>query len=724
MVGLTFETRHAVQVERSRPRFMTGINIASLINLLGYTGGIALYSMLLFMVLKHPTQSTVAGELSHPTFYSGWASSGLLLSTAVLGLLWNTGALAIYGLKGIGYLNSYPIVSAISFTALGFLPAVVVHSVLRSRKTGNQQVSKLIAIAAYFLSGIAGAFQFYEAIGFGSSPSLWALRLLTFGYVALLVVLFISTHRQEGWKKAIWASALAVFAVSALHLSHHSGGNTDTWYSELTGHHASLPLVLAILYEDYRFAFADIFLKRALALFVLVALACTLYLGIASPFLIAHSPGAQFDPRSVAILLGLWIVTALLYPWLSRGVDRFVDAVILQRMDYGRLRGEVAQILINHETLGKILDQVCKVIGPAVSAHQVQWNEISSDEHSRTAITIGEGNVNDKPVDLTEQLLQVKYPRTDVDVLEGGYVSLLEGSGSKGAIVFIPTAEPPYYRLEIGILGGGRRLLSDDIAMLEAVVVMIARRIDALRVTHERCEQDIREQEINKLATEAQLRALRAQVNPHFLFNALTTIGYLVQTAPDRALETLMKLTSLLRSVLRTDNEFVTLDQELQLIAAYLDIERARFEERLRVSIDVPEDIVSVRIPSLLLQPLVENAIKHGITPSRFGGEVCIRARVESSADKEDPLGGILNITVSDSGIGASEIDLARGRRRGLGLSNIEERLRWYAGQDASLRINSTVGTGTVVEVRLPMSTATSKRSVGSLQSVRERRGA
>src|ERR1041384_479527 len=253
---------------------MSGLNIANLINLLGYTVGIALYAMLLFMVLKHPTQSTTTGEPSHTTFYAGWSSSGLLLITAMLGLLWNIGALAIYGLKGIGYVNSYPIVSAISFTALGFLPAVVVHSVLRGRKASNQQLSKLLAIAAYSLSGIAGAFQFYEAIGFGISPSLWALRLLTFGYVALLAVLFISTHRHEGWKKAIWASALAV----------------------------------------------------------VVALAFALYIGGCAPFLITHKPGSQFDPRSVAILLGLWVVTALLYPSLSRGVGRFVDGVILQRM--------------------------------------------------------------------------------------------------------------------------------------------------------------------------------------------------------------------------------------------------------------------------------------------------------------------------------------------------------------------------------------------------------
>jgi sensor histidine kinase YesM len=254
---------------------------------------------------------------------------------------------------------------------------------------------------------------------------------------------------------------------------------------------------------------------------------------------------------------------------------------------------------------------------------------------------------------------------------------------------------------------------------------MVARRIDALRVTHERCAQDLREQEINKLATEAQLRALRAQVNPHFLFNALTTIGYLVQTAPDRAFETLMKLTSLLRGVLRTDTEFVTLEQELQLIASYLDIERVRFEERLRVNIDVPDDLLSVRVPSLLVQPLVENAIKHGITPSRFGGEVSIRARLETPSGDQNGTRDVLDITVSDTGIGASEIELVRGRRRGVGLSNIEERLRCYAGNSASLRISSTLGEGTVVELRLPLAEhLTGQPSLQGLPDIKEKRGA
>ena len=107
----------------------------------------------------------------------------------------------------------------------------------------------------------------------------------------------------------------------------------------------------------------------------------------------------------------------------------------------------------------------------------------------------------------------------------------------------MPTSDRPRFALAIGQLTAGRRLLSDDLATLEAIAVVVARRIDAIRITNERYDRGIREQEIGKLATEAELRALRAQINPHFLFNALTTIGYLIQTAPPRALETLLRLT-------------------------------------------------------------------------------------------------------------------------------------------------------------------------------------
>jgi two-component system LytT family sensor kinase len=672
---------------------MNAINVASLINPLGYTMGIALYAMLLALVLRHPIQAKGPPNSSLTGAYGKLPVNGLMLATAILGMLWNTGALATYGLRGFRLSGTevYPLLSAVSFTALGFLPAVVVQSVLLGRLSQTEtKISRAISVAAYSLSTVAGTLHFYTAITAGASPSLWALRLLTFGYVALLVALFLATRRQEGWKKAAWATALAVFAVSALHLSHHRGGGADAWYTELLGHHASLPLALAILYEDYRFAFADIFLKRALALLALVALTFGLYIGVVAPLM--GGPSAT-DSRVVSVLLSLWIMTAILYPGVQRAAVSFVDRVMLRRADYVKLRADVAQLLTQYETSEETLDAVCQMLGPALSAQQISWVEISQTE-AKGSSTIADSEVHD--------------------------------SSQLGAFLFVPTSEPPYYKFNIGNLSGGRRLLSDDIAMLDSVAMMVARRIDALRVTHERCEQSLREQEINKLATEAQLRALRAQVNPHFLFNALTTIGYLVQTAPDRALETLMKLTSLLRAVLRTEGEFVTLEQELELIVSYLDIERARFEERLRTTIDVPEELLSLRVPSLIVQPLVENAIKHGISPARFGGQVSIRARLEHSSTELSKGDDVLRVIVCDTGLGATEMEWARGRRSGVGLSNIEDRLRSY-GSSAALTINSTPGTGTVVELRIPLDapdTSPVEANGSRLQSIRGRHGA
>ena len=200
-------------------------------------------------------------------------------------------------------------------------------------------------------------------------------------------------------------------------------------------------------------------------------------------------------------------------------------------------------------------------------------------------------------------------------------------------MVIVPATDAPRYAITIAPLTGGRRLLSDDLETLEAIAVVVARRIDAIRMTRERYERQLREQEMTALATEAELRALRAQINPHFLFNALTTIGYLVKAAPDRALDTLMRLTALLRGVLRSEGEYTTLGREIELIESYLEIEHARFEQRLRVRIDVPAHLRRVRVPPLLLQPVVENAVKHGIAPRRLGGEVTVSARFDDASD-------------------------------------------------------------------------------------------
>jgi two-component system, LytTR family, sensor kinase len=358
------------------------------------------------------------------------------------------------------------------------------------------------------------------------------------------------------------------------------------------------------------------------------------------------------------------VATALLYPTLRRVTAWFVDRVVLDRPHYPSLRAEVVRRLQQFDDVPSLLEDLCVALTPALSATGVAWRELpdTGPDDGRTLVMV---------------------------------------SGNRATVV-VPTADGPRFAIEIDSLTGGRRFLSDDVATLETIAVSVARRIDAIRLTRERYQRESREQEIAKLASEAELRALRAQVNPHFLFNALTTIGYLIQTAPPRALQTLMRLTSLLRAVLRSEGQFTTLGRELDLVEAYLDIERERFEQRLRVTIDVPTRLRQIRVPPLLIQPLVENAVKHGIAPTRLGGEVFVRATIDESAGDDRQLA----IVVRDTGAGVSEAALARGREFGVGLRNVERRLAVQYGAAASLTIHSVADTGTSVEIRVPVTAA------------------
>jgi two-component system, LytTR family, sensor kinase len=612
--------------------------MGELLNLVGLSTGVVLYAMLLAMVVRASRRVPGGSARFDP----------LLLVTGVLGLIWNLCALPAYELPKVGFVGPFPFLSAVGFCALGFLPAVVVHSVLRGQHEGMRgRGRRAIAWIAYSVSGAAAILHLRAAMAGGPVPSPLGMRLLTYAFIALVLPLAFVTRGQAGARRAFWAAALAIFAVSALHLSQFHQGDAS-WPVELVGHHASLPLAFAILYQDYPFALADLFLKRALALLSLVAVAFIAIVAFGA-WSSTFNRFVAVDPRQVGMLVTLWVVTALLYPVLRRSTAWFVDAIVLHRPDYRSLRAAVVRAAQTHDDVAPLLDDVCARLTPALSSEGVSWREIGAERLDRAAVVIH-------------------------------------------------AAEPPRYTFIVGPLTGGRRLLSDDVALLEAIAVVTARRIDAIRITRERYDRQTREQEMTKLATEAELRALRAQINPHFLFNALTTIGYLIQTAPPRALETLMRLTSLLRGVLRSEGEFTTLGREIDVVEAYLDIERARFEQRLRVRIDVPPRLRKIRVPVLVLQPLVENAVKHGISARQAGGHLSVRAAVQDVGERHE-----LVLVVHDTGAGATESAMQSGRAAGVGLRNVERRLACQYGDAAALSIHSELGSGTTVEIRLPV---------------------
>lgn len=614
---------------------MNTLNAASLINLLGFTVGVALYALLLLMVVRH-RRSRI---------------NSLLLTTSLLGLVWNIGELLFFISKDFGITEFSPILSAISYSALGFLPSVVVHSA-----QNEENKARWLTFSAYGLSVFAAILHLQSAISRNLAPNDFALQTLTFGSLALIAGLLIFNFRQTFEKKTIWATSLLVFAVSALHLS--SNSENHSWLVELVAHQSSLPLALAILYQNYRFAFADLFLKRAISLLLLTLLAFGLYVFVAAPLLRYHETHDRNDVQAIGLILTLWIATALVYPSLHNFAVWLVDNILLKRADYDKLQKQLAQKIEKNDSIDNVLDEICAELARVLTAKKAIWKESYQTDN------------------------------------ESKFVSV--SFTPNRAEIFIPTAESPFFQINLSDFAGGRRLLSDEIALLEAVSLLTARRIDALRVTHERCELELREQEFAKLATEAQLSALRAQINPHFLFNSLTTIGYLINTAPEKAFETLMKLTQLLRGVLRSTGEFCTLGEEIKLIESYLDIEKARFEEKLNVKIEVAENLEKLRVPALVLQPLVENAIKHGVSENKNGGEVKISGKLETENGEV-----FLKVSVFDSGAGKNTTK--NSHSNGVGLKNISERLQSYYGKKANLKIDYDFQGGTLAEIKLPV---------------------
>jgi sensor histidine kinase YesM len=204
-----------------------------------------------------------------------------------------------------------------------------------------------------------------------------------------------------------------------------------------------------------------------------------------------------------------------------------------------------------------------------------------------------------------------------------------------------------------------------------------------------------REHQARELAARAQLEALRAQINPHFLFNSLNSIAQLISSDPERAEVCVERLAEIFRYLLQSENRsFVTLEDELDIADAYLDIERARFGERLEVDFVVDEAVRHHIVPTLILQPLIENAVRHGVSQKVGGGKVSIEAQLD---------GGELQVVVRDTGVGMrSGIDAALSR--GVGLRNVYDRLVQLYGESYAPRIDSTPGTGTTVTVRVPPS--------------------
>jgi two-component system LytT family sensor kinase len=238
--------------------------------------------------------------------------------------------------------------------------------------------------------------------------------------------------------------------------------------------------------------------------------------------------------------------------------------------------------------------------------------------------------------------------------------------------------------IALGPRTGGRRYLSEDFRALSRLAVVIVAQVERFR-----------SDTIERLASEAELRALQAQINPHFLFNALNALYGTIPRSADGARRTVLNLAEIFRYFLQNDRSVIELSEELKIIRAYLEVEQLRLGNRLRVEIDVDDTAASTQIPPLSIQPLVENAVKHGVARRTGPGHVVLRIRRNPNS---------VRVEVRDSG---GEVLPSDGSHNGVGLDNVRQRLRLTYGPASNLSIG-VEGGETIVSFEIPTGSATS----------------
>jgi len=213
-----------------------------------------------------------------------------------------------------------------------------------------------------------------------------------------------------------------------------------------------------------------------------------------------------------------------------------------------------------------------------------------------------------------------------------------------------------------------------------------------LKIWNNMRNEDMLERQ-QRLLNEARLAALTRQINPHFLFNTLNSISSLIRIDQERARSMIYKLSNILRRAMRNHENLSPLREELSFIDDYMGIEMARFGDKLRFEKDIEADTLDLLVPSMILQPLVENSVRHGLSSKVDGGIIRVRSRT---------VDGRLHLSIEDDGVGIPEAKLATLFEQGIGISNVNERLKVLFGNEYRMWIDSKPGQGTHTEIQFP----------------------
>jgi hypothetical protein len=497
-----------------------------------------------------------------------------------------------------------------------------------------------VAAAIGVLGYCMGIFRHGPVLESGLVPQPWA-----FGAAGVIGVMCASRRpadnpierRQRRWMLALFIAWVCIGVISPMT---HARGLI------LAADACPLLLIFLVTYCVERLAFFDVLIKKGVMAFTSFSL-------LAAYFTWAFPRLACFRLSLTVWALSAWPIV-LLNPWLYRRLSAWIDRLWLGR----------------------------------------RFTPIEASEHFLNGLqgAIGEPEL----ASLAEQRLGAIFRSESEVILDPAHLPAEEESGEHMQAPIRLGGE------QVGVIrvrarAHNPRFLSEDLALLASLAEVFSFLLENLRLREKRLEHEKRERELVLNANRSELKALRAQINPHFLFNALNTIASLIPRHPDRAEKTIEQLAEVFRYTLRrSDREWVTLEEELEAVRAYLDVEQERFGDRLVVRLACTEAARGARIPAMVVQTLVENAVKHGAGAIRTQAVVEIEADISASG---------ISIMVRDNGPGfpaAAMRSLPPGDG-GYGLRNIRERLQGHFGAAAGLHIDrdSTLGT-TAVTLRLP----------------------
>ena len=355
---------------------------------IGFLTGSVVYALLLAMVLQATGSTRLAGR---PAEGSWRQRMRLPLYMAVFGLIWNLASLAALLVAEVSGVAEPAFLLFLATAALGSLPAVAMHSVWQTVAAGPKGSVGALTIAGYSLSIVTAIWNGVALISGDPVPDTGAWWLLTVGFLLLFLVLLVVSKQTLAGHGGLVVVFLAVCSVVALPLSHHPDSSLPWWFDFL-GHHASLPVAVAVLYRDYRFAFVDHFIKRTLSFLLLVGMSFGLYVAAVLPLLRAGENGAV-SPASSGLVVTLWVLTALAYPWMHQQVIWVFDALLLHRPDYQELRRQLVQRVDERDTLDAVLSELCQSLQQALRSQEVRWGGVA-DIPSLPGLPDGRGTGN------------------------------------------------------------------------------------------------------------------------------------------------------------------------------------------------------------------------------------------------------------------------------------------------------------------------------------------